>query len=108
MTYGDSHQYDEGSQLPDEAKDLIMHAQLNVKDSQMMFSDVFPGTPYVVGTNISVAFVDSDIDFMKAAFEKLKDGGNVELELQETFFSKCYGILTDKFGIRWQFSHQGE
>lgn len=26
------------------------------------------------------------------------------MDLQETFWSKCYGLLTDKFGINWQFS----
>jgi len=25
------------------------------------------------------------------------------MDLQETFYSKCYGMLIDKFGIPWQF-----
>lgn len=43
---------------------------------------------------------------MKAAFERLKVGGKVEMVLQETFWSKCYGVVVDKFGIQWQFSHE--
>lgn len=27
------------------------------------------------------------------------------MELQETFWSKCYGSVTDKFGIPWQLSY---
>jgi PhnB protein len=27
------------------------------------------------------------------------------MELQETFWSKAYGSLKDKFGVEWQFSH---
>ena len=42
---------------------------------------------------------------MKSLFHKLKEGGTVGMELQETFWSKCYGSLTDKFGIGWQFSY---
>ena len=34
----------------------------------------------------------------------MKEGSSVEMDLQETFWSKCYGSLTDKFGIIWQFS----
>lgn len=49
-----------------------------------------------------------DMDKIKALFNKLKEGGKVGMELQETFWSKCYGSLTDKFGIGWQFSHEGE
>jgi uncharacterized glyoxalase superfamily protein PhnB len=38
-------------------------------------------------------------------FNKLKEGGTVNMDLQETFWSKCYGSVTDKFGIQWQLSH---
>lgn len=27
------------------------------------------------------------------------------MELQETYWSKCYGSLKDKFGIAWQLSY---
>jgi PhnB protein len=30
------------------------------------------------------------------------------MELQETFWSKCYGSLKDKFGIEWQLSYDNE
>jgi len=73
-----------------------------------MFSDTFPGTPYTVGDNISLAVVGKDVDELKSAFGKLKEGGNVTMELQETFWSKCYGQVQDKFGIQWQFSHDAE
>ena len=43
---------------------------------------------------------------LESAFDKLKEGGSVGMELQETFWSKCYGSLKDKFGIEWQFSHE--
>ena len=45
------------------------------------------------------------MDEIKSLFNKLKDGGTVEMDLQETFWSKCYGSLTDKFGIIWQLSY---
>jgi|GEM_PF-6082905 len=34
-------------------------------------------------------------------FDRLKDGGKVKIDLQEVFFTKCLGSLTDKFGVNW-------
>jgi PhnB protein len=91
--------------LPEEAKDLVMHSRLQISGSNVMFSDVFPGMPFVQGNNISLAVVSSNLDNIQSYFHSLKEGGTVRMELQETFWSKCYGSLVDKFGIEWQFSH---
>ena len=92
--------------LPEEAKDLVMHTRLIVFGSRIMFSDTFPGMPFSTGNNVTLAVVSDDEEQMRQAFDKLKEGGNVRMELQETFWSKCYGSLTDKFGVEWQFSHE--
>ncbi|MDF2663112.1 MAG: glyoxalase [Paenibacillus sp.] len=103
MTFGDAPPNPE-YELPEEAKSLIMHSRLSIFGSNVMFSDVFPGMPFVVGNNISLAIVVDDLDALQSAFDKLKEGGNVGMELQETFWSKRYGSLTDKFGVQWQFN----
>ncbi|AKG34128.1 VOC family protein [Paenibacillus durus] len=90
--------------LPEEAKNLIMHTRLNIFGSNVMFSDTFPGMPFTVGNNISLAIVTDDKDALQSAFDKLKEGGKVGMELQETFWSKAYGSLSDKFGVEWQFN----
>jgi PhnB protein len=104
MTFGDSPPNPE-FQLPEEAKNLVMHTQLSVSGSNIMFSDVFPGMPYEKGNNISLAIVTENMDDIKSFFAKLKEGGTVGMDLQETFWSKCYGQVTDKFGIAWQLSY---
>jgi len=104
MAFGDTPP-DPAFPLPEEAKDLVMHARLNLSGSNVMFSDTFPGMPFVVGNNISLAVVTKDIDEVKSLFDKLKEGGKVSMELQETFWSKLYGSVVDKFGIEWQFNY---
>jgi PhnB protein len=104
MTYGETPPNPEFP-LPEEAKNLIMHTQLNISGSNVMFADVFPGTPFIAGNNINLAVISKNIDEIKASFHKLKEGGIVSVDLQETFWSKCYGKLTDKFGTEWQFNH---
>lgn len=104
MTFGETPQ-DPNYPLPEEAKNLVMHTRLNINGSNVMFSDVFPGMPFVQGNNITLALISTDIDEMKSWFNKLQEGGSIGMELQETFWSKLYGQVTDKFGIGWQFNY---
>ncbi|QFF98145.1 VOC family protein [Psychrobacillus glaciei] len=103
MTFGEAPPSPDYT-LPEEAKDLVMHTRLNIGGSNIMFSDVFPGSPFIEGNNVSLAFVSADENEVRSAFEALKVGGKVGADLQETFFSKCYGNLKDRFGIEWQVS----
>lgn len=102
LTFGSAH----GDELPPGAADLVMHTFLEIAGSKLMFSDTYPGQPYQDGNNFTLAYVSGDEAAIRAAFEKLKVDGEVEMELQETPWSKCYGQLTDKFNIKWQFSHE--
>lgn len=103
MAFGDAPP-DPNHPIPEEAKHLVMHANLNIAGSRVMFSDTWPGSPFVVGNNITVAIISSDENLIRSAFEGLKEGGEVKMELQETFWSKCYGLVKDQFGIEWQIS----
>lgn len=105
MTYGDAPPNPEFT-LPEEAKNLVLHSRLNISGSNIMFSDVCPGMPFVIGNNISLTIVSADFDEIKSSFNKLKEGGKIEMDLQETFWSKLYGYLVDKYGIHWQFSYR--
>jgi PhnB protein len=104
MTFGEAPP-NPNYELPEEAKDLVMHTRLNIDGSNVMFSDTFPGMPFVEGNNVTLAIVNKDIDQIKSMYEGLKEGGEVVMELQETFWSKLYGQITDKFGIHWQLNY---
>ena len=102
MTYGGSP----GGEGMDEAtKNLVMHAEIKAMGSTIMFSDVPPGMDFSAGTNVSVVVTSDDETALLRLFENLSVGGEVTMPLQETFWSKCYGWLTDKFGVQWQVSH---
>lgn len=104
MTFGENPPDPEFA-IPEEAKNLVMHTRLSISGSTVMFSDVFPGMPFVVGSNITLSLVSQNLEEIKQSFNKLKEDGKVGMELQETFWSKCYGSLTDKYGIGWQFNY---
>jgi PhnB protein len=37
----------------------------------------------------------------KTIFNALSEGGQVKMPLTKTFWSPCFGMLGDKFGIGW-------
>jgi len=73
-----------------------------------MFSDVPPDMSLIAGNNISLMIISNDMGKIRSMFDQLKTEGTVGMELQETFWSKLYGFVTDKFGIGWQFNHESE
>jgi PhnB protein len=91
--------------MDESSKNLVMHTNLNIKGSIIMFSDVPKGMPFIAGNNINIVYNSDNTDEIRSIFNKLKEGGNVSMDLQETFWSKCYGFVTDKFGIGWQLSY---
>ncbi len=103
MTFGEAP----GMQATDEEKDLVLYAELPIMGSNMMFSDCSPKRDFNAGNNISVTISSKDMNEVQTLFNKMKMGGEVEMALQETFWSKCFGTLVDKFGVHWQFSHDG-
>lgn len=102
MTFGQMHGQEDFQNEAD--KNLIMHARLQISGSNVMFSDVFPGMTFNVGNNITLALVTQNKEELEYAYQQLKEGGDIMMALQETAWSKCYGMLTDKFGVQWQFN----
>jgi len=91
--------------LPKRAKTLSC-ATRTIKGSSIMFSDAYPGSPFVLGDNISLIVASDDVQEIETWFSGLSNEETVIKELQETFWSKRYSFVQDKFGVGWQFNHQ--
>jgi len=78
----------------------VMHAQFKVGDTAVMASDGRnTGNPKFDGFALSVNAKDeAGADRM---FNALVEGGETVMPLGKTFFSPCFGMLSDKFGVRW-------
>ncbi|WP_100330137.1 VOC family protein [Bacillus xiapuensis] len=104
-TFGDMPERPDAP-LSSEAKDRVLNAHLKVGSTDIMLSDTFPGTPYQLGSQVTLAITISHTEKAKEVFGKLQEGGQVNMPLQKTFWSPLYGQVTDKFGITWQVSTQ--
>jgi len=94
--------------LPAEAKDRVSHAMLKVGDSDLMFSDTFPGQPHQSGNQVTICISTDSKEKSKQIYDALQQEGEVNMPLQETFFSPSYGIVTDKFGVTFQIYTEGK
>lgn len=78
----------------------IMHASFKVGDTEIMASDgQATGKPKFDGFSLSLT-VANEAD-AKKKFSALSDGGNVVMPLGKTFFSPCFGMVADRFGVNW-------
>ena len=78
----------------------IMHASVTIGESRVMMSDGRnTGAPKFEGFALSVnAKNEADA---KRMFDALANGGQVTMPLSKTFFSPCFGMVADKFGMHW-------
>ena len=88
--------------VPEADKDRVMYAGIPLGDIVMMFSDVPSGSKFIQGNNISLTYSVDSKEEVTRIFNELKEGGEVLMELQPTFYSELYGMVKDKFGIIWQ------
>ncbi|TCJ13373.1 VOC family protein [Flaviaesturariibacter flavus] len=86
--------------FPAEAHGRIMHGQLNNGAFVLMASDMFPG-PYATGNNFSVMVACATEEECRRFFEKISEGGNVFDSLKIQFWGALFGVVTDRFGVRW-------
>ena len=108
MRYSDMPQSpDNPMQIPDNQKNWILQATIPFGDNFMRLSDTVKELNDVSTDRIGIV-VESNMDVIKHAFEVLAEEGNVDMPLQETFFSPAYGIVYDKFGVMWNLAAMPE
>ncbi|AYC31738.1 VOC family protein [Pseudomonas cavernae] len=77
----------------------IMHANLQIGDSQLMLSDGSPPGTAFTGFSLSVSAATAQE--AEQRFNALAAGGQVTMPLQKTFWAQAFGMLVDRFGVSW-------
>jgi len=90
---------EEGCAMPGDPE-KVMHTCLRVGDAAIMASDCnCTGQPDFKG--ISLALTADDEAQADRYFDALAAGGQVQMPLDQTFFSPRFGVVADKFGVSW-------
>ncbi len=107
MRFGDVPAQPGQPPLADADKDLVMHIELPILGGHVLMGTDAPESMGFTLTQGNTVTINLEPD-TKAETEKLFDalaaGGSVDMPLHVMFWGDYFGILVDKFGIRWMFN----
>ncbi len=100
MRYSDSPEPAPPGRLAPGFENKVMHATFRIGGSTLMASDgCEEGDGTFHGFSLSVTFPTETE--AQNAFTVLSEDGKVTLPLGKTFWSPCFGMLEDRFGMGW-------
>lgn len=97
----------EGTNLPEELKDKMMHIALPIGGNVLMATDALEemGHKATPGTNFHISVNTDSEQETDRIFNALSAGGHVTVPVEKMFWGAYFGMLTDKFGIQWMVSY---
>lgn len=102
MTYGDSPM---ASQTTPDQQGRIMHATLKVGERRIQGADT-PAQQFSKPQGFCIALSVDSPEEAERVFSALSEGAQVQMPLQQTFWSPRFGMLTDQFGQPWMVNTQ--
>ncbi|MBD1373126.1 VOC family protein [Hazenella sp. IB182357] len=82
----------------------VLHAQFRIHDQILYCSDAVGKD----GGNISLTIECQSEEEIKRLLERLSQGGEIQMPLQDVFWGAQFAVLKDKFSIHWQLNFQNE
>jgi len=100
MRFKDSPEPPTADCMPPGSENRVMHSELVIGSSVVMCTD---GMASDDGTfkGFSLSLAPADATEAKKLFDALAAGGRVTMPLAATFWSPCFGMLVDRFGVSW-------
>jgi PhnB protein len=102
MRYKESPEPPPPGMVPAGWDNKIMHTSLRIGNANLMASDGCSDGVNFQGFSLSLT-VTNEAE-AKRAFTALSDGGQVQMPLGKTFWSPCFGMVADRFGVGWMVS----
>jgi PhnB protein len=94
------------AQCPESMHQQIMHSTLQKDGQLIMGSDMVAPEGFVLGNNVALSANCSSEEEINTLYAKLAEGGKIIDELKTQFWGAIFGVVTDKFGVRWMFNYE--
>ena len=89
--------------------DKIMHSMLEAENGILfMAADTPNAMEYTPGNNMSMSLSGDNEEELRRYFDQLAEGGEVAMPLEKAPWGDIFGMLTDKFGVRWMVNIAGK
>ncbi len=106
MRFDESPDKNHPMPLPPNWGQKIMHCGFMVGQTLVMASDGMTDQP-VDYSGVSLSITADDDAQAHRLFDALAAGGSVFMPLSPTFWSPCFGMCSDKFGVSWMVGVDG-
>lgn len=100
MTHG---QQPANPNIPPDWHDAILHARMELGGTVIMAADI-PHAETMRSAYLTLQ-LNSDAEAEKV-YALLKEGGQVFMQMEQTFFASRFAMLRDKFGTSWMLLHE--
>lgn len=91
-------------QCPANIQDYIVHSTLIAEELTLLASDMPNPGGYQYGNNFSLNVNCTSEEEINTLFQKFAISGKIIMPVKQEFWGALFGVLEDKFGIRWQFN----
>lgn len=88
--------------ISEEQKHLVLHARLKIDGGEIMCADASKRSS--LGDNMYVSVTTADAAYVQKAWDILKEGSEIYMDLAPSFFAVAHGSLRDKYGVNWMFT----
>jgi PhnB protein len=106
MRFDESPDKNHPMPLPPNWGQKIMHCAIKVGDTIVLASDGMSEEP-VSYAGVSLSITADNEAQVKRLFDALSQGGKVFMPPSKTFWSPCFGMTSDKFGVNWMVGVDG-
>jgi PhnB protein len=87
----------------------IMHSALTTDNGMVLMASDTPSSMNLdEGSSYSISLSGNDGEQLRGYWDKLLDGGQMNLPLEKAPWGDLFGMLTDKFGTSWMVSIETE
>lgn len=89
--------------IPDEWKDKVLHARIEIGSAVLMGADIPQAEP------MRSAYLTLTLDSEKQAerlYALLAEGGEIFMKMEKTHFANRFAMLRDRFGTSWMLLHE--
>ena len=102
MRFRESPQPVPPGSIPAGFENKVMHSTFHIGASTLMASDGNGADQHFSGFSLSLV-LPNEAEAQRV-FGALSDGGKVIMPISKTFWSPCFGMLEDRFGLGWMVS----
>ena len=88
----------DASQVPEERRNDVLHARMELGGATVIGADIPHAEPM---RSAYLSLRVNSVEEAERIYDLLKEGGEVFMKMEATFFASRFAMLRDKFGTSW-------